>query len=809
MFKNISFFFLIALLSACKTPRVSMGAGVDEFEFLDTLVVTAAKATPQKDLIGYRATSSKKFDLLHIDLDLVVEWDQNAVSGIAALSLKPYFYPQTELHLDAKNLSVSHIRMKGKDLVFTNTGKELIILLGQTYTKTDTLQLEIKYKAEVWKDKKQGPPFKKEYGFFINPEEDDPFPKSKQFWTQGETDYNSYWFPCIDSPNELVTNTLRVRVDNTFKSLSNGMLSTQIHHSDSTRTDVWVMNKPHAVYLIDLVIGQYHMSGETVNGVPYMYFVEPEFEGLEMDIFANTPEMVRFFSEMTGVPFPWQKYAQIPVRYFRAGAMENTTAVVFLDFIQRSKLELSDENNDGIIAHELFHHWFGNLVTSESWANLTLNEGFASYGEYLWYAYKYGFEKAEALRYSNLKNYLFNASFDAHPLIDFHYRHADDMFDGHSYDKGALVLHLLRNKIGDEAFFNGMNNYLSKHAHSEVEFAELRLAFEDVCGVDLNPFFNQWFLTTGHPELTINYSFSDSLLQLNVIQDQYQNRGYSLNEFPLEIQVYDSIGGFQQHTLHVSKEDENFEVLLENDFNSIEIDPNRLVLGTTNVNYSLRDHKAILKVAENPIARLESLNQIPSSSLEDQEFIRQVLKDPFFRIRLEALDWLDVKTEKNLIIAKSIAVDDPHYKVRTKAVNLLRSISDRNWEKDLSALLLKDPSKMVLMAGLDQLVEKDTVLAAKVATARLSERDIDWQVACFKAVAALNDPSSLSKMEAVLKDCSDGYLDALMKEYILFASELGLDARNEARNWIIKQIKDEKEKGYRYRVYIKYKQALI
>ena len=188
--------------------------------------------------------------------------------------------------------------------------------------------------------------------------------------------------------------------------------------------------------------------------------------------------------------------------------MENTTGVIFGEFMQKTKRELIDNHNENIVAHELIHHWFGNLVTCESWANLTLNEAFANYGEYLWIEYKYGKDEADLHLFNELQGYLYTDETNLHDLIDFDHLDKEDMFDAHSYNKGGLVLHMLRNYVGDEAFWASLNYYLEKHKYTQVEADELRLAFEDVTGEDFNWFWNQWYFSAGHPQLEINYDYS-------------------------------------------------------------------------------------------------------------------------------------------------------------------------------------------------------------------------------------------------------------------------------------------------------------
>jgi aminopeptidase N len=213
--------------------------------------------------------------------------------------------------------------------------------------------------------------------------------------------------------------------------------------------------------------------------------------------------MMEFFSQKLGFDYPWSKYAQVVVRDYVSGAMENTSATLHGEFVQRTSRQRIDETYEDIISHELIHQWFGDLVTTESWSNIPLNESFATYGEYLWNEYKYGQLYADNKLYENYQNYMQEAENKNVDLVRFYYDQREDMFDRHSYDKGGFLLHYLRNIVGDAAFFKSIELYLKTNQFKAVEIHQLRLAFEEVTGKDMNWFFNQWFLNAGHPKLKL------------------------------------------------------------------------------------------------------------------------------------------------------------------------------------------------------------------------------------------------------------------------------------------------------------------
>ncbi|HEY1870917.1 MAG TPA: M1 family aminopeptidase, partial [Chitinophagaceae bacterium] len=240
------------------------------------------------------------------------------------------------------------------------------------------------------------------------------------------------------------------------------------------------------------------------------YYVEPAYEPVAKRIFGFTPEMMGFYSKTLGVEFPWPKYSQITGRDFVAGAMENTSATLHSNFVQQDARELSEGNRaETTICHELFHQWFGDYVTTESWSNITLNESFADYSETLWSEYKYGKDAGDEQNFNEMQGYLQSNS-DKKDLVRFYYNDKEDVFDAVSYNKGGRILHMLRNYVGDSAFFKSLNLYLATNKFKSAEAQQLRLAFEEVTGRDLNWFWNQWYYGAGQPSLDINYSYDDA-----------------------------------------------------------------------------------------------------------------------------------------------------------------------------------------------------------------------------------------------------------------------------------------------------------
>ncbi|MEM8896295.1 MAG: M1 family metallopeptidase, partial [Bacteroidota bacterium] len=504
---------IVLSLAACLLTQMSLGQDVTDRTDAEEVYEVAIY-----DQSDFRATPQRTFDLLHIKLELSFDWEKQWVIGTATLELRPYFYEQRWVTLDAKGLEIKNIKLNNKEstLYYEQDSSKLLVDLGRAFTKEDTITIVVDYigKPLEYSGNTNGI-FHKEQGlYFINADGDNPN-KPKQIWTQGETAYNSVWFPTIDHPNERCTQETIITVDSEFKTLSNGALQSSISNDDGTRTDHWLMDQPHAPYLFMLAIGDFAVVKDEYPDVSVTYWVEPEYEQYAKSIFGNTPEMIAFFSELFDYPYPWKSYSQVVVRDFVSGAMENTTASVFMEEVQVDSRTLLDYNWDYIIAHELAHQWFGNLVTCESWSYLTLNEAFANYAESLWMEYKYGNDEADYHRQEELYTYLTEALEQRLELIRYYYEDAEDLFDAHSYSKGGRVLHILREYAGDEAFFEALHIYLSENEYESVEVDQLRLAFEEVTGEDLNWFFDQWFFNPGHPQVEVQHSYEKDALRLS------------------------------------------------------------------------------------------------------------------------------------------------------------------------------------------------------------------------------------------------------------------------------------------------------
>ena len=725
--------------------------------------------TESKD---YQTTYTRNFDLIHTQLKVSFNWEKQELNGVAELTLKPYFYPSDSLILDAKAMDIKLIalideKQQQQKLSFTYDSLKLHIQLGKAFTRLDTLKLLIEYVAKPNEVKSEGSHAIREAKglYFINPIGRNKL-KATQIWTQGETEASSCWFPTIDAPNEKCTQEVYITTSPNYKTLSNGKLINSVMHGDSMRTDYWKQDQKHAPYLFMMAVGDFAVVQDYWQGIEVNYYVSPEDSADARLVFGNTPLMLDFFSEKLGIKYPWSKYSQVVVRDFVSGAMENTSATVFNDFIMRNKRQLIDVNREDIVAHELFHQWFGDLVTCESWSHLTLNESFATYGEYLWKEHHYGKLYAERHLYKDFLKYLNDHPWK--PIVNFHYKHKEDMFDRHSYEKGGLVLHQLRQFLGDDAFFAGVKKYLTDHQFSTAEIHDLRMAFEEVTGLDLNWYFNQWFFERGHPTLKITHSVQSDSLMVSIEQTQVKE-GIALFDLPLTLSLYEG-NVLRKEKVKVDKEKQEFLFLINDEINWIGIDPDMGFLGEVEQECSPEQALFVFINSAHYREKIVALKSIKGdTSAVSWELLQVAAKDSLAAFRRIGLSFLGKTNEaesedykEQLISASKV---DENSNVRAVAVDLL----SKYFGKDSSLISvykkgLNDSSYRVnrsAIKALHKIKREDALLRA------IAMEDADDARTLYTLSKIYQDVDDESKIEFYQKalDLTEAYYKTAILEY--------------------------------------------
>ncbi len=754
-----------AMWDSMGKPLVGEGDEPVEYNLLDEVNVMPGAEENLDSLRPYNASHTFEVDLIHTKIEISFDWAKKRANGKATLTMRPWFYATDKVTLDAKNFDIQSVTFDGKteQLKRDYNNEKLTIFLGKTYTRSEEFKVAITYTAKPEERETYGSSaaYASDKGlYFINADGSDK-EKPKQIWTQGETESNSFWMPTIDKPNERCTQEMYITVEDKYKTLSNGLMLSSKKNPDGTRTDYWKMDKPHAPYLFMMAIGEYAVVHDKWRGIDVDYYVEPKFEPYARDIYPYTVEMLEFLSNKLGYPYPWPKFSQVVVRDYVSGAMENTTAVIFGEFMQKNKRELLDDHltNEKVVMHEMFHQWFGDLVTTESWANLTLNEGFANYAEYLWIDQKHGKDAADDHLMGEQQGYFYSTGDGGHPLIHFGYESREDMFDAHSYNKGGCVLHMLRQYVGDEAFFSALSRYLKKNEYTDVESHELRLAFEDLTGQDLNWFWNQWHFGSGHPVLDIEYGWDDATKKASVTVTQSQEGANVAHVFdlPLAVDIYDVSGKSRRENIRVTKRNQTFSFDCSSKPALLNFDATKTLLCEKTDRHNAQEWAFMFRNAPLYRDRIEALDALQAEpSVLTEAVLKEALSDKYHGVRQRALSADGMNDASTLPTVVQLAESDPEPGVRTQALFILSSTGDKQYVPVFQKNMGADQPYSVVSAAFSALQKLDPAAALEASKSLQNDDSEAFTPALAEMYANQPNRSNLSFFEQKL-DKSDGF----------------------------------------------------
>ncbi|MBB6130299.1 M1 family metallopeptidase [Mucilaginibacter lappiensis] len=674
----------------------------------------------------YRAVPTKINDLIHTKLDVRFDYKKRYLYGKEWVTLKPHFYPTDTLRLDAKGMDLKNISVvkNGKNIPLKFTYKDSLsvaIQLDKVYHNNESYTIYIDYTAKPNELKSKGSAAINDAKglYFINPDGTEK-DKPTQVWTQGETESSSAWFPTIDKPSQKTTEEITMTVPSKYVTLSNGKLVSQKTNADGTRTDYWKMDLPHSPYLFMMAVGDFKIYKDKWRDKEVNYYLEPKYAPYAKEIFGFTPEVIEFYSKTLGVDYPWNKYAQIVVRDYVSGAMENTTATLHGEYVQGTHRELIDAYyNAGrsTIVHELFHQWFGDYVTAESWSNLTVNESFADFSETLWAEHKYGKDVGDEHNHDALLNYLRSPDAKTKNLVRFHYDDKEDVFDVVTYQKGGRILNMLRNYLGDAAFFKGLGIYLKTNAFKNGEAQQLRLALEEASGLDLNWYFNQWYYGAGHPVLNISYKWDDATKTQTVYLQQNQD-GQTF-KLPFAIDIYAG-GKKERHKVWMNDKADTLTFHVATKPDLVNVDGDKILLAKKTDNKSIEEFSFQYFNAPLYMDRYEAIEAAAANQKEkaNQKIIIAALKDKYYGLRIKAIKALnltndDIRTAAQPILA-SLAQTDDNTLAKAAAITALGKLN-ASGNSTLFKQALNSESYAVQGAALTALGQVDAPEALKQA----------------------------------------------------------------------------------------------
>ena len=509
----------------------------------------------------------RTYDVQHYVIRLRFNRETKTVFGDVSIRLKPLAQGFKTFNLDADKLKVASVNLESsnKNLLFNSINQKLHITLDRYYKPTETINLRIVYQTQPRRGL-----------YFTKKTKNRGFDVPAQIWTQGEPEDNSSWFPCYDFPDDKATSEQFITTESDEIAIGNGVLVDTKINSDKTKTYHWQMDVPHAAYLTSLVVGNYSKIEDSYKDTALEYYVYPGSEEISGKAFAQTPHIMELFENNFRFPFPYKRYSQTIVADFMLFAgMENITSTTLADTYFLYENSDQNEITEELISHELAHSWFGNLVTCKNWSHLWLNEGFATFMEA---AYKEQTQGRKAyldkLKSDAVAYFIAEAHSNSHPLVNKYYNLGSELFDTTTYQKGAVVIHMLRRAVGDEIFWKAINVYLNEFKYKTVETADLQRVFERVSKQNLNWFFDQWVYKAGFPELKAKYTFDKNTrtLQLNLEQTQDFNE-IKPEVFRLFIDVeIVTTKGTRKETVEMNKRKQSFTFNLDDELLQVWVD---------------------------------------------------------------------------------------------------------------------------------------------------------------------------------------------------------------------------------------------
>lgn len=545
---------------------------IQRVSFLLIILIFVFSAFAQKtprEVAVFRGTSKelRTFDVQHYIIRSSFDRGNKTYFGDVTIQLKPLQNGFNSVLLDAAEMKFDSIKLEpaGTALNYTQTGEKLTVNLDKSYSPDDLISIRFKYSAKPTKGV-----------YFVSASDN----HSSQVWTQGEPEEIHHWFPSYDYPDDKATTEQYITIPKNEVAIANGELLETTQNADGTKTFHYKMPVVHSVYLTSFAVGKYSRIDDKYKNIPLGYYIYPGQEKIGQAAFGKTPDMLRVYENLTGVQFPYNKYDQTIVANFNFGGMENISATTMADTEIFAVTYMPNEIID-LVSHELAHSWFGDLITCQNWSELWLNEGFATYMEA---AYR---EKA-----FGRKDYLRKVRDDAERAISYDLthrpRHAlfntlavpdDSLFDTTTYQKGGAVIHMLRETVGDQNFWKAINIYLNRHKFANVQSTDLKKAMEEVSGMDLNWFFNQWVYKGGFPQLSIKQYYNPLSKQLSLTVTQTQQADAvtpSAFILPMEISIVTAAGA-KPEKLDIKQRSQTFNFKIDGKPSKINFDPNEKI----------------------------------------------------------------------------------------------------------------------------------------------------------------------------------------------------------------------------------------
>ena len=677
-----------------------------------------------------RSVRSRTIDQQHVRLDLRFDLEKQRIDGRAIHTLT-LFQPAASVDLDAAGMQIERVEMPKRNategvpysaatpLTFQHGAGKLTINLGRELPAGSTLTLAIDYTVQ-----------KPRHGaHFVVPDDDEPN-QPRMVWTQSEPEYARYWFPCFDHPSDRLTSEITATVPARLVTLSNGKLVGRQENADGTATWHWSQEKSHVPYLMSIVAGDFEVLEQSWEGIPIQSYVPRGRLADAPRSFEKTPAMMRLFTEKIGLKYPWPKYAQICVDEYGWGGMEHTSATTLnLNTLHDARAHL-DHNSDNLVAHELVHQWWGDLLTCKDWGEIWLNESFATYFATLWTEHDEGPDEATWQRAAEADDYLGEDARYRRSIVNYRYDTPENVFDRHAYPKGGRVLHMLRFELGEEPFWRAIRRYAEVNQFRNVETADLRIAIADATGQEMNWFFDQWLERGGHPEFNVKWDWDTTAKQVRLVVKQTQkiDELTPLFRTSVEIEIAPPSSEPITRRITLSKAEETFHFDAAERPARVSFDPQDWILKKLTFPKSREELLDQLARDSHLMPRVQAargLAEHPSDPDVVAALIQATKEDAFWAVRQEAAKSLGKCTGDNVRAALiDAAKTDAKSHVRREALSQLSHFAHDEARAAARHAFDQDQSYEAAAAALRTLVKIDRANCRELLLAALGARAI-------------------------------------------------------------------------------------
>jgi aminopeptidase N len=673
---------------------------------------------------------SRDYDAIHYRIELSIDPEGKHLKGQNTITLKPLRNDLRVVELDAQSLKVTAILdARGFPLEFSQADDKLFVDLTKAYNSTDSISFTIKYLlSEAVSGLK-----------FIDAEGDRPLMVSSSCFP----DKARQWIPCYDYPNDKVTQDMIITTASKYKVLSNGRLIGTTEHADGTSTWHWKQERPHATYLINLSIADYLVVEDSLGDLPINYWVYHSMADRVERVFGKTPYMIDFFNKTYNYKFPWEKYDQVVSPYLTGGA-EATSASIIGERVVTDEFSEQDYPREYVVAHEIAHQWWGDLITCRSWEHTWLNESFGTYSDHLYTAFDKGDLEGDYDLLEKKNVYLdeFHNRFQR-PIIYFDYEEPGDNFNRHTYQKGACTLHLLRCILGDDTFFRTISEFLHRHEFEAVSTYDFMKCVQEVSGQNMDWFFEQYFFRPGHPVFTIVKTWDESKKELVITIKQEQDKWENVPIYRIPVRIGLFKGNKKEvQEFWLNKKTETIRIRLDDEPDLVRFDDGNYLLKEWTFKKSLKE--LLYQVNNDDMTgRLWAVGQLSAYSNDSLTIAvwKQVAKnDEFWAVRAAAIEQIGLHHGKDNVELLKAGAAEERSRVRAVAINKLGELKDPSLKEFYKEVFKKDNSyavKSEALIAIGKCGSKSDVNFLKKAGLQSSYADVVSQAA-GKAAEMIN-----------------------------------------------------------------------